>query len=82
MYSVGMYPDGGDVGMTRLRDKSTGQYVSSKKSEEIDPNKVIDIWFGPEPSKETASDWPIDFTIKILGIIFLLLSIFYLLRRI
>jgi hypothetical protein len=49
---------------------------------EPDANRVIDIWFGSEPSKETTSDWPIDFTIKILGIIFLLVSIFYLLRRI
>ena len=68
--------------MNKLRDKNTGQYVSSKKAEEIDPNKVIDIWFGPEPTGKESSDWPIDFTIKILGIIFLLLSIFYLLRRI
>jgi len=68
--------------MNQLRDKRTGQYVSSKKAEEIDANKVIDIWFGPEPTGKESSDWQIDFTIKILGIIFLLLSIFYLLRRI
>ena len=82
MYPVGMYPDGGDVGMIKPRDKKTGQYLSTKKAPEIDTKNVIDIWCCEEPVENDDSDWPVDFTLKVLGMIFLFVSILYLIRRI
>jgi len=53
-----------------------------KIKEEPDANKVIDIWFGPEPTGKESEDWQIDFALKVLAGLFLFFSILYLIRRI
>ena len=68
--------------MTQLRDKKTGQYLSTKKVPEIDTKNVIDIWCCEEPVEKASGDGQIDFALKVLAGLFLFFSILYLIRRI